>query len=98
MEPDPPRFPFEDWEEGTEEDWADGAPELVNWSTIDQELFGADWIREMEALDIMPTTELYDGSTSDGFLQNDWQQAQEAMENVLNSFGCVSPKLLGSGG
>ena len=94
MDPDLPDFPEELWDNLTEEDWADGIQEPVNWNTIDQEMFGEEWVREMEALDSMPTAELYYSSSSDGFIPTDWQRSQEAMDDVLSSFGLVGPKLL----
>ena len=77
-----------------EDDWADSTLENDDWSTIDQEMFGADWVKEMEALEHMPTTELYYSQSSDGFAPNDWLKAHEAMEDLMNSLGMVGPKLL----
>ena len=42
MDPELPDFPFEDWEDVTEEGGADEVPEHIDWNTIDQELFGAE--------------------------------------------------------
>jgi hypothetical protein len=94
MDTDLPDFLDDDGGNITDEDWADGILESVDWKTIDQEMFGAEWIKEMEALDAMPTAELYYSSISGGFIPTGWQRSREAMDDVLSSLGLVGPKLL----
>ena len=77
-----------DWDEESENEGT------VDWAQIDQELFGPEWIREMEALDSMPTSELYHNQSADGFIPTDWFMAHTAMQDALNALGLVGPKLL----
>lgn len=88
--------PAEDFELNDDEGWVDsgfaGGHE-ENWSEIDKEMFSADWIASMEALDAMPLIDLTELGP-DGFICVQWTSTQGLINETLASLGFTDAKLL----